>query len=207
MDLLLIAFQIIVVILSIVIHEVSHGFMAFYLGDPTAKNAGRLTLNPIRHIELFGSIILPLLTYFAGGFIFGYAKPVPYNPYLLRDQKYGPAKVAIAGPGSNLLIAVLFGIALRFLLGTSLAYTTSLPIFFAFIVLINLALAVFNLMPIPPLDGHWLLLTFLPARFNAFKAFIVRYGMFLFIIFLLFVFPYIFPVIRWLFKLIVGVSF
>ena len=172
------------------------------MGDPTAKNLGRLTLNPFKHLDFFGSILLPFFTYWLGGFVFGYAKPVPYNPSNLNDRKYGPAKVAIAGPAVNLVIAVLFGLVLRFL-PTSLE-ATLLPQLFSFIVLLNLVLAIFNLIPIPPLDGHWLLLTFLPERLAAFRAFILRYSLPLFLIFLIFVFPLIYPLINLLFRVIVG---
>ncbi|MBI2640037.1 MAG: site-2 protease family protein, partial [Candidatus Sungbacteria bacterium] len=99
------AFFIIVLIFSVMVHEISHGFAALFLGDKTAKYAGRLTLNPIPHIDLFGSIILPLmLFFFQSPILFGWAKPVPYNPYNLRNQKWGPALVGAAGPGSNILI-------------------------------------------------------------------------------------------------------
>src|SRR3989344_5222539 len=108
-------FWIIALLYSVVIHEVSHGAVAYSLGDPTAKNLGRLTLNPIKHLDMFGSVFLPLISFMLGGFIFGYAKPVPYNPENLRDRKYGPAKVALAGPASNIALAVLFGLTLRFL--------------------------------------------------------------------------------------------
>src|SRR3989344_1630374 len=108
-QLLFILFRILVVLFSVVIHEVSHGVMANSLGDPTAKKLGRLTLNPIKHLDIWGSILLPIITYQIGGFIFGYAKPVPYNPYNLRDRKFGPAKVALAGPLSNIIIALIFG--------------------------------------------------------------------------------------------------
>ncbi|MEX1063955.1 MAG: site-2 protease family protein [Candidatus Paceibacterota bacterium] len=202
MDLITILFGIVVVLFSIVLHEVSHGVMANSLGDSTAKNLGRLTLNPFKHLDLFGSVILPLLTFFVGGFIFGYAKPVPYNPANLRDRKYGPAKVAFAGPMVNIIIAVLFGLILRFL-PVSLE-ATALPRLLSIIVSFNLLLAVFNLIPIPPLDGHWLLLTFLPARFAAFKVFLLRYGLVLFFIFLIFLFPIIVPLINFLFRVIVG---
>ncbi len=199
---LLIIFQILVVLFSVVVHEVSHGVVANGLGDPTAKNLGRLTLNPIKHLDFFGSILLPLFTFFAGGFIFGYAKPVPYNPYNLRDAKYGPTKVAVAGPLSNIIIAVFFGLALRFL--PDPLYLTLIPKLFSFIVLLNLVLAVFNLMPIPPLDGHWLFLTFVPDSFNQLKKFVLRYGLVLFFFFIIFIFPFLFPIIRFLFKLIAG---
>lgn len=196
-------FSLVVFIYSVVIHEVSHGLAAQALGDDTAKNLGRLSLNPIKHIDLFGSVILPilLLVLSGGGFAFGYAKPVPYNPHNLRDQKYGPIKVAMAGPASNIFIALVFGLTLRFfpfLIGPTL-YD-----FFVGIVFINLILAIFNLFPIPPLDGHWVLVTLLPARYHEFKNFLYRYGIFLFIFFLIFIYPWIFPVIPWLEKLIVG---
>src|SRR3989344_7390564 len=104
-------FQVAILVMSVVIHEVSHGFMAYALGDSTAKYAGRLTLNPLPHIDPFGSIILPcVLSLLPGGIIFGYAKPVPYNPYNLRNQKWGPALVAGVGPCANLLVALVFGL-------------------------------------------------------------------------------------------------
>lgn len=201
-DFIEVVFKILVVLFSVVLHEVSHGAAAYSMGDTTAKDLGRLTLNPFKHLDLFGSVILPLLTFSLGGFIFGYAKPVPYNPANLSDKKYGPAKVALAGPAVNIVLAVLSGLLLRFLPGV--LENTVLPQLLAFVVLINLVLAVFNLMPVPPLDGHWLLLTFLPSRFNALKIFIVRYGMFLFLLFLVLIFPIILPLINFLFKVIVG---
>lgn len=199
---LFIIFQILVVLFSVVIHEVSHGVAANSLGDSTAKNLGRLTLNPIKHLDLFGSILLPLFTLFLGGFIFGYAKPVPYNPYNLSDKKYGPAKVAFAGPLSNVLIALIFGLFFRFMPGFLEA--TIMPQLFSFIVLLNLVLAIFNLMPIPPLDGHWLLLTFVPDTYYKFKRFFVQYGLVLFFFFIIFIFPLLFPVIRILHKVFTG---
>lgn len=201
-SLLLIIFQILIILFSVVIHEVSHGLVANSLGDPTARNLGRLTLNPIKHLDLFGSVLLPLITVFMGGFVFGYAKPVPYNPLLLRDRRYGPAKIAFAGPASNLIVALAFSGFLK-ILPLSLE-ATILPQLFGQIIFLNLVLAVFNLMPVPPLDGHWLLLTFLPARFYAFKSFLIRYGLFLFFIFLIFIFPLIMPFVLWLFRLISG---
>lgn len=201
-DFLGVLFNIVVVLFSVVLHEVAHGAVANSMGDTTAKDLGRLTLNPFKHLDLFGSVLLPLFTFIAGGFVFGYAKPVPYNPLRLNDRRYGPAKVAFAGPAVNLTLAVLFGLFLRFL--PTVLDDTLFPQLLSFIVLLNLTLAIFNLMPIPPLDGHWLLLTFLPARFEALKIFIVRYGLFLFIFFLFFLFPVIFPLIRLLFRIIVG---
>ncbi len=200
-------FGFVVFIYSVVIHEVSHGFAAQALGDDTARVMGRLSLNPFKHIDLFGSIILPLLLFLIPGnpFVFGYAKPVPYEPRNLRDQKYGPIKVALAGPAANLVLALAFGLTLRF-------FPDSLPVglmpqLFSMIVAINLVLAVFNLFPVPPLDGHWVLVTLLPQRYHAFKTFLYKYSVFLFVLFIIFVYPLIFPVIPWLFRLITGVSF
>ena len=198
-------FQLLVLIYSVVIHEVSHGLMADSLGDPTAKNMGRLTLNPLKHLDMFGSVLLPLFLFIVRSpFVVGYAKPVPYNPQNLNDKKYGPAKVALAGPASNLILALLFGFSLRLMPDV---FTTSLiPQLFSFIILLNLVLAIFNLFPIPPLDGHWLLMTFLPARFNALKVFLYRYSLLLLFVFIIFIFPLIFSLVSVLYKLITGIS-
>lgn len=106
-EVVLIAFYIATLIYSVIIHEISHGVVALWLGDLTAKYAGRLTLNPLKHIDPFGSVILPILLIMSTGFAFGWAKPVPYNPYNLRNQKWGPVLVALAGPATNFLIALL----------------------------------------------------------------------------------------------------
>lgn len=198
---LILLFYIFILLYSVTIHEVSHGLMANSLGDPTAKNLGRLSLNPIKHLDIFGSIILPLLS-LPTGFIIGYAKPVPYNPNNLNDKKYGPAKVALAGPASNIVLAILFGLILRF---TSNIYTSSLlPSLFAIIIKTNLLLAIFNLFPIPPLDGHWLLMTFLLERLNALKVFLYRYSLILLFVFIIFIFPFLFPLISLLYYLTTG---
>lgn len=198
-------FWIAALLYSVVIHEVSHGAVANSLGDPTAKNLGRLTLNPIKHLDMFGSVLLPLISFFIGGFIFGYAKPVPYNPLNLRDHKYGAAKVAIAGPASNLALAVLFGLTLRFL--PDIFSSSLVPELFGIVIMLNLFLAIFNLFPIPPLDGHWLLMTFLPARFIMIKTFLYRYSFLLLLMFLFFIFPLLMPVTRMLFQLLTGIGF
>jgi Zn-dependent protease len=199
-------FGLVVFIYSVVIHEVSHGLAAQALGDDTASSMGRLSLNPLKHVDIFGSIMLPLLLLISGSpFVFGYAKPVPYEPRNLRDQKYGPIKVAMAGPASNIAIALIFGLMLRFF--PPILPATLIPQLFAMIVAINLVLAVFNLFPIPPLDGHWVLVTLLPARFNAFKVFLYRYSIFLFLVFLIAIYPIIYPIIPWLFHVITGLGF
>ena len=201
-SILITVFWIVALLYSVVIHEVSHGAVAYSLGDPTAKNLGRLTLNPLKHLDMFGSVMLPLISFFLGGFIFGYAKPVPYNPLNLSDRKYGPAKVAIAGPASNIFLAVLFGITLRFL--PDIFSSSLVPELLGIVVMLNLFLAVFNLFPIPPLDGHWLLLTFLPARFTEVRTFLYKYGLLLLFVFLFFIFPLLMPLLRGLFRLLTG---
>lgn len=149
-------FLYIIIVISAVIHECAHGAAAYYLGDSTAKDAGRLTLNPLIHMDLFGTVFLPLLLLFTGGIFIGYAKPVPYNPNNLTDKKYGSLKVALAGPASNLFIALVFGLFLRFFSRLILANGAIPPIFLSLIttiVIINIALALFNMIPFPPLDG------------------------------------------------------
>jgi len=196
-------FQVAVLIYSVVLHELAHGLMARSLGDRTAEDMGRLTLNPIKHLDLFGSVILPILSRITTGFMFGYAKPVPYNPANLTDQTYGPSKVALAGPGVNILLAVGAGLVVRF--GGPFMGKTALELV-GYIVWINLVLAVFNLMPVPPLDGHWLLMTFLPERWHGLKVALYRYQWVLLIIFLFFVFPLFFPLLSGLFTLLTGIN-
>jgi len=195
-------FALIIILFSAVIHEYMHGWTADRLGDPTAKDAGRLTLNPMAHIDWWGSILMPALIYFAtgGGLIFGYAKPVPFNPYNLRDQKYGVAKVAIAGPLANFLVALSFGLLLRF----SPAIITNLALFIATIVQINLVLMIFNLLPIPPLDGSKVIAPFSPYRWQEKLNRLEQYGMLIVLFVVLFGFSLIIPIINSLFKLIVG---
>lgn len=195
-------FSIAILILSVVIHEVSHGYAADRLGDPTAKLAGRLTLNPLKHLDLFGSLIIPSLTFLLGGFIFGWAKPVPYNPYNLRDQKWGEAKIAFAGPASNLLIALIFGLAIRADLITTALLT---PV--TLIVLINIILAIFNLIPIPPLDGSKILFSLLPYKYLNVRVFLERYSFILILVLVFFLWSLLLPIISFVFSLMTGISF
>lgn len=201
-------FQLAVLVLSVIIHEISHGYVAEYLGDPTARLAGRLTLNPLKHLEFFGSFLFPIILYMASGgsFLFGWAKPVPYNPMHLKDPKSGSGKIAAAGPVSNLVIAVVFGILLRALPMLGYPASSALYMFFAYIAYINVLLAIFNLVPLPPLDGSKVLFSLLPQSEPALRLsiFLQRYGMFLFLIFIFFGFQLIVPVVHWLFGVITG---
>lgn len=208
MDPIIILIQIAILLMSVVIHEVSHGLMANYLGDPTAKYAGRLNLNPLKHLDLWGSVIIPLSLVIIGSpFLFGYAKPVPYNPNNLKNKKYGPAMVAAAGPLSNLIIVLIFGLALRFLPINSSPYLNNLINMFIYIVILNLVLAFFNSIPIPPLDGSKIISAFLPYKYQVMIARMERYGMILVLFSVFFLFQYLYPVIFWLFKIIAGSRF
>ena len=199
---------ILIFLFSVILHEVSHGYMAYYLGDPTAKNAGRLTLNPLKHLDPIGSIFLPLmLILFNSRIIFGWAKPVPINPLNLRHKKYGQAKVAMAGPLANICIAVVFGFLIRFIPWGTSAFEMNLIFIFAYICWINLLLAIFNLIPVPPLDGSHILFTFLPRSADSIKIFLSRYGFFILIFFIFFFFQFLIPIINFAFTLIVGQPF
>ncbi|MEA1929807.1 MAG: site-2 protease family protein [Patescibacteria group bacterium] len=175
-------FLVIILIMSVVIHEVSHGYVADLLGDPTARYAGRLTLNPLKHLDWFGSVILPALMALMGGIIFGWAKPVPYNPYNLKAGRWGPAYVAAAGPASNLVILLLFSLALKFF---GVALPPAAVAIMGLIVLINLMLAIFNLIPVPPLDGSKILFALLPPRWRHVETWLLRYQWVLIILLLL----------------------
>ena len=198
-------FSILILIMSVVVHEVSHGYVANILGDPTARLEGRLTLNPIKHLDPVGSVIVPTATYFLSGFIFGWAKPVPYNPYNLRNQKWGTALVASAGALSNFLIAAVFGILIRFSddLGiASLAFINIASI----VVFLNLILGVFNLIPIPPLDGSKVLFSLLPHRWRHIQNFLEQYWLFLVFFLIFFLWSFIFPVVSFLFQILTGIG-
>ena len=204
-------FSIAILVMSVVVHEVSHGIAAYLQGDKTAKYAGRLTLNPLPHIYPFGSIFLPFILVLIGSpFLIGWAKPVPYNPYNLRNQKWGPAIVGAAGPLSNLTIAVIFGVFLR--LGTQGMFGSLPPEFLQsflsisiIIVIINIALAVFNLIPIAPLDGSKVLFALLPYRLYWIQQFLEMWGFMLLIFFIMFLSPIVSILTGFLFQIITGI--
>ncbi len=150
-----------ILILSIVLHEVAHGYAANWLGDPTARLAGRLSPNPLVHLDPLGSVIIPAILFFTGAhFLFGWAKPVPYNPYNLQNAKWGESIVAGAGPLTNLLLAFIFAGIIH--ASTALNLSPSLVEMFSYIVFINILLALFNSIPFPPLDGSKIIAPFLP---------------------------------------------
>lgn len=172
-------FIIIVLFFSVVIHEIAHGSAALALGDHTAKNAGRLSLNPIKHIDPIGTIIVPLLmilTTLGRGPVLGWAKPVPVNPYNFTDRKWGELKVSLAGPAVNFLIGLIFALIIRFFVLPELLMTL-----FGIIALYNFAWGIFNLIPVPPLDGSHILFSFLPEALSEVKNFLNQYGFFIFI--------------------------
>ncbi len=203
-------FTIAILILSIILHEVAHGYAANALGDPTAKLAGRLTLNPLPHIDLVGSVIIPgILVLTQAGFLFGWAKPVPYNPYNLKNQRWGEAFVGVAGVATNLLMAVLFAGIAR----ASYAYGfTDFAELALVVVFVNLFLGLFNLIPLPPLDGFTVLRGALPPKYTlplrAFEERLAQGGI-LTLIIILFVFVQFFSApfynfVFWIFRFLVG---
>lgn len=167
------------------LHEVMHGFVAYYLGDDTAKLQGRLTLNPLHHIDPFLTIILPIFLLLAGGPVFGGAKPVPFNPARVRYDEWGAALVALAGPLTNLVIAFLgFGVAVLF--GVDIVNFNTTSLFDAVLILlvqVNLGFFVFNMIPVPPLDGSRVLYALAPEFVRSGMEAIERFGvMFVFAI-------------------------
>lgn len=191
--------------MSVVIHEISHGFVALRFGDKTALYAGRLTLNPLKHLDMFGSIFLPLILVLTHSpFLFGWAKPVPYNPENLSNRKWGTVAVASAGVLANLFIAVFFGLILRFSLNSIVSINFISII--SSIVLINLGLAIFNLVPIPPLDGSKILFSILPRSLYSIISFFEQYSLILIVVFVLFFIDILYPILAFLFHLITGLA-
>jgi len=226
---LVILLLIFALIISAVFHEYAHGLAAYKLGDPTAKDLGRLTLNPLAHLDIFGSVILPLLLVFSKSPIFiAWAKPVPFNPYNLRDQKYGELKVAISGPAMNFILALFFGFLARFILPMQLkqelaikflsgdydlllsqiqgSFVNSIFVLSIIFCFINLILMIFNLIPVPPLDGSKILSAFL--NYNTREKFLrlEPYGIIIILILLMFgLLSFVSLATLWLFLSIIGI--
>lgn len=174
MDIVHIITIIVVILLSMTLHEAMHAFMGYWLGDDTAKSEGRLTLNPIKHIDPFLTILLPVLLFLMNGPIFGGAKPVPFNPQRVRYGEWGAALVALAGPLTNLLIAF---IAYGVLALTGIATGSQIGFFLIVMVQVNLGFFIFNMLPIPPLDGSRVLYAFAPEFVRRGMEFIEQYGL------------------------------
>ncbi|MDO8560327.1 MAG: site-2 protease family protein [bacterium] len=183
-----------------IVHEYCHGWMADRLGDPTARLAGRLTLNPLPHIDPIGTLLLPLLLLALPGnsVLFAYAKPVPVNPYNLRNPKRDGGVVALAGPLSNLLLAMVLGVVVQFAPPSSFTDLLSIAVF------ANVLLAVFNLVPIPPLDGSKVLFSLLPDRLHNVEVFLQAYGLWLLLPLIFVAGPLLSPVLRFVYALLVG---
>ncbi len=188
-----------ILILSIVAHEVAHGLAALWQGDRTARDAGRLTLNPIPHIDPIGSVALPMLMFLTGmPFLFGYAKPVPVNPYNFRNIKYGEALVSFAGPLVNIIFVAIFVVLLKFVPMNEL-YTSVAQM----VVLINIVLALFNLMPIPPLDGSKILFAFIPQKFYRFRKSMEGKSFLFWFVIIILIWNVFQPFVRWIFERLV----
>jgi len=173
--------------LALSVHEFAHALVAYQQGDRTAAQSGRLTLNPLAHIDLFGTIILPLLLILSNsGIVFGWAKPVPINYFALKDARWGHAKVALAGPAANLIFGIicliLYVVVFKF---TNLAQSNLLLIFLPNLAFINFILMVFNLIPIPPLDGSHILFALLPHKYDNIKIFLQQYGLIILLLLLM----------------------
>lgn len=207
-------FYISVLIISVIIHEFAHGYSAYLLGDDTARLNGRLTLNPIKHLDLFGSVILPLLLIvMKAGFVIGWAKPVPYNPANLRKGRIGNFIVAISGISANLIIAIFFGLLIRFAPMLGLPLYNSDPLLLhpfykisSIIVIMNLVLALFNLIPVPPLDGSKILFSIIPSKFRYIENFLEQWGIFLLLFFIIFLWNTVSPIVFTTFSFITGLS-
>jgi Zn-dependent protease len=202
---MIVIFQIIVLIFSVIVHEIAHGFIALRLGDRTAKDLGRLTLNPIKHIDLFGSILFPLALSIFKLPIIGWAKPVPFDPRNLKNPKRDSGLIAAAGPLTNIFVALVFGLLVRSLELFMITPTViAIALMFNYICIINISLAIFNLVPIPPLDGSGILFSLLPRSFQPFEEAFIRYGFYILIVFVAYGINLISPVIMKLHVLFTG---
>jgi len=172
------------VIFAITVHEAAHGYAARHFGDMTAYHAGRITLNPLKHIDPFGTILLPALTIMLGGILFGWAKPVPVDFSRLRNPKKDMLWVAAAGPASNFLMAIFWAIALKYSISAPESITIPLALMAKAGIAINVVLMVLNLLPLPPLDGGRIAVSLLPTHLARPFSQIERYGFVILIVLL-----------------------
>jgi Zn-dependent protease len=202
-------FYILILIYSIIVHEVAHGQMADLFGDRTARNAGRLTMNPLPHIDLLGSIMLPVLSFISfSGLLIGWAKPVPYNPYNLKNQKWGEPLVAAAGVLANFALACFFAIVCKILIFQGFGGTPIVSLL-AVTVLINISLGLFNLLPLPPFDGLRIIVSLFPRFGRKVLAYVDRSGIAFTLISLviaIFLWSFIFPYVEMLAEFMTGVN-
>lgn len=180
--------SLVVLVMSVVVHEVSHGLAADALGDPTPRLQKRLSLNPIQHIDIVGSIIVPFLSIVLGGTVFGWAKPVIINPYNFARRKVDELIVALAGPFSNLVIALGFALVFH-VVGGYQDSSDALARLAVMVVTTNIALMVFNLIPIPPLDGSKILFLLIPEKYNHIRGYIDGAGFIVIILFITVISP------------------
>ena len=208
MDTVTSIFSVVILIMSVVVHEVSHGYMALFWGDRTAEVAGRLTLNPLKHIDPIGSILVPGILILSGSpFPFGWARPVPYNEHNLTNQRWGTLAVASAGILANFAIALVFGIVFR--AGVFFGFANDGFVYIvSIIILVNIGLGFFNLIPVPPLDGSKILFSVLPQSLRPVRNMLERYGfvLVLILVVLLWQYDFISPLMRALYTLLTGVT-
>lgn len=205
MDALIITFYIVALIFSVIVHEIAHGFVALHFGDETAKNAGRLTLNPLKHLDPFGSVLLPLMLAVSHLPVFGWARPVPYDPRNLRRPRQQSGLIALAGPLTNLFVAFIFAMLVRVLVATiGFAEYGVLIALLDVVVWVNIALTFFNLIPIPPLDGSGVLFSLLPPSARPFELFMYRYGMYILLALIFLGLDFLGPLVGGAHNLLVG---
>lgn len=191
-----------ILLYSVILHEIAHGYTALLLGDTTARDAGRLTLNPLKHLDLWGSVLIPTLLHLAGAIPIGWAKPVPVNRFLLKDPRRGMMLVAASGPLTNITLAMVSALLLRIIPSSGPAILVD---FFKIACQINIILALFNLIPIPPLDGSNLLAGILPPRIAERYLRLDRYGIFIILplVYLAFEYEVFYKVIGTIFRILV----
>lgn len=195
--------QLIALLLGLTLHEFAHALMGHYLGDTTARDQGRLTLNPLAHIDPFATLALPLLLILVGSpVVFAAAKPVPFNPWAVQGGRWGAALVALAGPATNLLLATFFALCARIL-----PYNSVSAVFFGAFIVVNVGLFVFNMIPFPPLDGSRLLYAVVPEGLRDIMDRIERSGFIVLLAIMLlgyqFIAPYVAKVVLWIVQLLV----